>query len=140
MNEQSRGSGGGPRLQSFISVWASLASFWVILLFWNYFDFEKLELVPRFIWGATASWFVFITAEVIGMIIMTMMKEQWQAEARSEARFEMLEEILQEVREEARVGRMEAREARAREERTQETLIALLQRLERMGGERTGAG
>ena len=75
------------------------------------------------------------------MILMSLMKEKWQAEARADARFEAMEEALRETLQETRAARIEAREARkeAREEalaasereaRLQETVLALLKRLD----------
>lgn len=123
------------------SMFASVASFWTVMLFWNFFGFKELELVPRFGLAAAVSMIVFVVAEVAGMILMSLMKEKWQAEARADARFEAMEEALRETLQETRAARIEAREARkeAREEalaasereaRLQETVLALLKRLD----------
>ena len=128
MDERSRETEGLHELfQGYFSVWLSLATFWAVMLFWNFFNSEGLELMPRFGLAASLSWGVFLIAEVIGVIIMTLMKDKWQTDARNEARFEALEEVLKEVR-------AEARESRARDARTQETVIELMRRIEKMGG------
>lgn len=82
-------------VQKYLSILISIASFWIITLFWNYYNFGNLALVPRLGLAAALSWDVFLHAEAIGMLIMTMMKEKWQAEAQD--------------------ARKEAREAQARE-------------------------
>ena len=97
----------------------------------------KLEILPRLGLGAALSWVVFLHVESIGMIIMTMMKEKWQSEAR-EARAE-----AREARAEAREARLEAREAReaqsreaqAREAQAQETIRDLRRQLREARGE-----
>ena len=99
-------------VQKYLSVLISIASFWIITLFWNYYNFGNLALVPRLGLAAALSWDVFLHAEAIGMLIMSMIKEKWQ--------------------EDAREARREAREAQAREVETRlqaqaETQRALLQ-------------
>ena len=129
-----------------ISIWVSLASFWLIMLFWNLVSPNDLELVPRFVLASQSSAGAFIIAEVTGVIIMSLMKQKWEAEARADARFEALEDALKamlqetraartEAREARKEAREEAREAREREARTQETLIALTRRLEKLESE-----
>ncbi len=113
--------------QKFLSIMIAIASFWIITLFWNYYNFGNLELVPRLGLAAALSWDVFLHAEAIGMLIMTMMKEKWQAEAQdarkeaqaSEARAQVWEALADEraqtweARAQAREAQAEAREAQA---------------------------
>lgn len=102
-------------LQKYLSVLISIASFWIITLFWNYYNFGNLELVPRLGLAAALSWDVFLHAEAIGMLIMSMIKEKWQADARD-------------ARKEAREAQEKAQEARERTQAAQaETQRALLQ-------------
>ncbi len=153
------------RIQKYFSICASIASFWLIALFWNYVSLEALQVIPRLGLGAALSWVVFQHTEVTGMIIMSMMKEKWQSDAREDARMEALENVLiaaltesREARAEAREERAEAREAlaeamaeareeraaarereaaaREREARAQETIVELIRRLDRNGGEK----
>ena len=130
-----------------ISVCVSLASFWLIMLFWNFVSPNELELVPRFVLASWSSAGVFLIAEVTGVIIMSLMKQKWEAEARADARFESLEESLKATLQETRAARTEAREARreAREEaiearereaRTLETVLALMRRVEKLESEK----
>ena len=86
-------------IQKYLSILIAIASFWIITIFWNYYNFGNLELVPRLGLAAALSWVVFLHAEAIGMLIMTMMKEKWQEEAR---------EARKEARE-AQAGEAEAR-------------------------------
>lgn len=95
-------------LQKYLSVLISIASFWIITIFWNYYNFGNLALVPRLGLAAALSWDVFLHAEAIGMLIMSMIKEKWQADARD--------------------ARKEAREAHEKTQAAQaETQRALLQ-------------
>ena len=91
-----------------LSVYISGVSFWIFTFSWNYF-FDGLEFVARLGLGAALSWVVFLHVEAIGMIIMSMMREKWQSEARE--------------------ARAEAREARAREARAQEVIRDLRRQL-----------
>ena len=79
-----------------------------------------MEILPRLGLGAALSWVVFLHVESIGMIIMTMMKEKWQSEARE--------------------ARAEAREARAREALAQETIRDLRRQLREARGEDMNGG
>ena len=106
-------------LLKILSVYISAMSFWVFTFSWNYF-FNGLEFVPRLGLGAALSWVVFLHVEAIGMIIMTMMKEKWQSEARE--------------------ARAEAREARARETQAQETIRDLRRQLREARGEDANGG
>ena len=91
-----------------LSVYISGVSFWIFTFSWNYF-FAGLEFVARLGLGAALSWVVFLHVEAIGMIIMSMMREKWQSEARE--------------------ARAEAREARAREALAQEVIRDLRRQL-----------
>ena len=93
-------------VQKFLSISIAIATFWITVLSWNYY-FGELELAPRLGLGAALSGVAFLHAEEIGMLIMTMMKEKWQAEGR-DAR-----EAAQDAKEEARQARAEARDAQA---------------------------
>ena len=103
-NETSRKIERWETIQKFLSISIAIATFWITALSWNYY-FGELELAPRLGLGAALSGVAFLHAEEIGMLIMTMMKEKWQAEGR-DAR-----EAAQDAKEEARQARAEAREA-----------------------------
>ena len=145
--------------QKYLSVLTSLASFWIITLSWNYYNFGNLEAIPRLGLAAALSWVVFLHAEAVGMLIMTMMKEKWQSEARAERELEFREREL-ELRERelemwAQDREDRAREAREREARererdarererdalTQDIMRGLMRRLEAVeGGENANGG
>lgn len=95
-------------LREYFSAIASIISFWAIVFLWNAV-FRELEAVPRLGFGAALSWVVFLHAEVMGMILMSIMRWRMQEEARSEA----LAEMMKQMRAEAREARAEAREAQA---------------------------
>ena len=86
-----------------------------MLGFYNHIPRAKLEFVARLGLGAALSWVVFLHVEAIGMIIMSMMREKWQSEARE--------------------ARMEAREAQACEAQAQETIRDLRRQLREARGE-----
>lgn len=103
-NDNSRKIERWETIQKFLSISIAIATFWITVLSWNYY-FGQLELAPLLGLGAALSGVAFLHAEEIGMLIMTMMKEKWQAEGR-DAR-----EAAQDAKEEARQARAEAREA-----------------------------
>ena len=96
-------------IQKYLSILVSIASFWIITLFWNYYNFGNLALVPRLGLAAALSWDVFLHAEAIGMLIMSMIKEKWQADAR-DARKEAREahEKTQAAHAETQMARLQA--------------------------------
>ena len=108
MEEQERKTEKTEVLLKNLSVYISGISFWIFTFSWNYF-FDGLEFVARLGLGAALSWVVFLHVEAIGMIIMSMMREKWQSEARE--------------------ARAEAREARAREALAQEVIRDLRRQL-----------
>ena len=112
-------------LLRYASVLVSVASFWIIALFGGYYNADELELIPRLGFAAALSWVVLLHGEAMGMIIMSLMKEKWQREAREEA--------LRESRAELRESRAELRESREREARQRETIHELRRRLARQG-------
>ena len=142
MEEQERKTEKAEVLLKNLSVYISVISFWVFTFSWNYF-FDGLEFVARLGLGAALSWAVFLHVEAIGMIIMSMMREQMEARivARLEARAAQV--AAQEARLEAREARLEAREAReaqareaqAREAQAQETIRDLRRQLREARGE-----
>ena len=95
-----------------------------MLSFHDHLPRAKLEILPRLGLGAALSWVVFLHVEAIGMIIMSMMREQMEARivARLEAR-------LVEARLEAQM------EARVREALAQETIRDLRRQLREARGE-----
>ncbi len=121
-NDNSRKIERWETIQKFLSISIAIATFWITVLSWNYY-FGQLELAPRLGLGAALSGVAFLHAEEIGMLIMTMMKEKWQAEGRDarEAAQDAKEEarqakaaareVAQDAKEEARQARAEAREA-----------------------------
>ena len=117
-----------------LSVYISGVSFWIFTFSWNYF-FDGLEFVARLGLGAALSWVVFLHVEAIGMIIMSMMREKWQSDARLEVRLEALEALAREARAEAREAQALAREAQA-----QETIRDLRQQLREARGEDANGG
>ena len=119
MEEDARKTENAEFLLKNLSVYIAVISFWGFTFLWNYF-FDGLEFVPRLGLGAALSWVVFLHVESIGMIIMTMMKEKWQSEARE--------------------ARAEAREARAREALAQETIRDLRRQLREARGEDMNGG
>ena len=126
MEEQSGKTENAEFLLKNLSVYISVISFWVFTFSWNYL-FDGLEFVPRLGLGAALSWVVFLHVESIGMIIMTMMKEKWQSEAR-------------EARAEAREARAREALAEAREARAQETIRDLRRQLRESRGEDVNGG
>ena len=146
-------------IQRYSSAAFSVLSFWVITLCWNWistflrdyvgWDVNELGLVTRLGFSAALSWVAFLHAEVIGMIIMSMMKDKWQAEARAEVRAEMMAKaIAQAVAQAVVVARDEAlaemvakavagavSEAVAREAAAQETIRDLKRQLREARGE-----
>ena len=141
--------------QKYLSIFIAIVSFWIIAVYWNEYTFGNLALIPRLGFGAAISWVVFLHTEATSMILMSMMRERWQSEAREarereaqarerEAQALMREAMALAMAEEARARAaqaqaMEAREARAeareeraaaREAQTQEILLAVLRRLE----------
>ena len=119
MEEQSGKTEKAEFLLKNLSVYISVISFWVFTFSWNYL-FDGLEFVPRLGLGAALSWVVFLHVEAMGMIIMSMMKEKWQSEARE--------------------ARAEAREARAREALAQEIIRDLRRQLREARGEDVNGG
>ena len=109
----------------YASILVSVASFWIIALFGGYYNANELDLIPRLGFAAALSWVVFLHGEAMGMIIMSLMKEKWQREAREEA--------LRESRAELRESRAELRESREREAQQRETIHELRRRLARLG-------
>ena len=119
-------------LLRYASILVSVASFWIIALFGGYYNADELELIPRLGFAATLSWVVFLHGEAMGMIIMSLMKEKWQREAREEALRES-RAALRESQAELRESRAELRESREREARQRETIHELRRRLARPG-------
>ena len=122
-------------IQRYSSAAISVVSFWAIALYWNWFStlsgyagLDELGLIPRLGFSAALSWVVFLHAEVIGMIIMSMMKDKWQAEAMMAAVVKAVTES--EARAEAREARAEAREARSHE-----LILDLMRQLREARGE-----
>ena len=105
-------------LLRFTSIFVSVASFWIIVLFGSYYNPDELELAARLDFAATMSWIVFLHMEGIGMLIMAMMKEKWRREAREEA----------------------LRESREREEQHLATIRELRRRLARYEAEGADGG
>ena len=119
-------------IQRYSSAVISVVSFWAIALYWNWFStlsdyagLDELGLITRLGFSAALSWVVFLHAEVIGMIIMSMMKDKWQAEARAEV---MMAAVVKAISE------SEAR-AEAREARTHELILDLMRQLREARGE-----
>ena len=104
-------------LLRYVSVLVSVASFWIIALFGSYYSADELELIPRLGFAAALSWVVLLHGEAMGMIIMSLMKEKWQREAREEAREQAL------------------RESWEREEQYRETIRELRRRIARLEGD-----
>ena len=104
-------------LLRYASILVSVASFWIIALFGGYYNADELELIPRLDFAAALSWVVFLHGEAMGMIIMSLMKEKWQREAREEAREQAL------------------RESREREAQHLATIRELRRRIARLEGE-----
>ena len=100
-------------LLRYASVLVSVASFWIIALFGSYYNADELELIPRLGFAAALSWVVLLHGEAMGMIIMSLMKEKWQREAREDA----------------------LRESREREAQHLETIRELRRRIARLEGE-----
>ena len=124
-------------IQRYSSAAISVVSFWAITLYWNWFStlsdyagLDELGLITRLGFSAALSWVVFLHAEVIGMIIMSMMKDKWQAEARAEA---MMAAVMKAVAE------SEAR-AEAREARSHELILDLMRQLREARGEGSNGG
>ena len=136
-------------IQRYSSAAISVVSFWAIALYWNWFStvmpdyagLDELGLITRLGFSAALSWVVFLHAEVIGMIIMSMMKDKWQSEARAEAMMAAIAKAVteSEARAEAREARAEAR-AEAREARTHELILDLMRQLREARGEGANGG
>lgn len=95
-------------LREYFPASVSIISFWAIAFLWNAV-FWELEPVPRLGLGAALSWVVFLHAEVMGMILMSIMRRRLREEGRREAQTE-----VREAQAEAREARADAREAQAR--------------------------
>ena len=122
MEEDARKTAKTEVLLKNLSVYISGVSFWIFTFSWNYF-FDGLAIVARLGLGAALSWVVFLHMEAIGMIIMSLMKEKWQSDARLEMRLQAME------------ARLEAQEAQAREAQAQETIRDLRRQLREARGE-----
>ena len=100
-------------LRERFSAIVSIISFWAMAIYWNV-AFGELDFVPILGFGAALSWVVFLHAEVIGVIIMSMMRRRLQAEARAEGRaqawVEMMTQTRAEARDELEKARTEARD------------------------------
>ena len=127
-------------IQRYSSAVISVVSFWAITLYWNWFStlsdyagLDELGLITRLGFSAALSWVVFLHAEVIGMIIMSMMKDKWQSEAMMAAVVKAIAES--EARAEAREARAEAREARSHE-----LILDLMRQLREARGEGSNGG
>ena len=94
-----------------------------MLGFHDHIPRAKLEILPKLGLGAALSWVVFLHVEAIGMIIMSMMREKWQSDARLEMRLQSME------------ARLKAQEALTREARAQETIRDLRRQLREARGE-----
>ena len=129
MEEQERKTAKTEVLLKNLSVYISGISFWIFTFSWNYF-FDGLEFVARLGLGAALSWVVFLHVEAIGMIIMSMMKEKWQSDARQEVRLQAMEARL-----EAQEALTREALALAREARAQETIRDLRRQLREARGE-----
>ena len=113
MEERERKTKLPEALREYFSAIVSIISFWAIATYWNVV-FGELSLVPRLGFGAALSWVAFLHAEVVGMIIMSMMRRRLRAEARAEAIAEVRENARAEARKEAQIETREA-QAEARE-------------------------
>ena len=129
MEEQERKPAKTEVLLKNLSVYISGISFWIFTFSWNYF-FDGLEFVARLGLGAALSWVVFLHVEAIGMIIMSMMKEKWQSDARQEVRLQAMEARL-----EAQEALTREALALAREAQAQETIRDLRRQLREARGE-----
>ena len=119
MEEDTRNPERAEDLLKILSVFVSVASFWVIALYWNYIFLDDLEFVPRLGLGAALSWVVFLHVEATGMIIMSMMREKWRSEGQAEvreARLEAAEARAREAQAHAETSEARAREAQAHAE------------------------
>ena len=131
MEEDTRKHGSAEDLLKNLSVCVSAVSFWVIAFSWNYLPLDDLELVPRLGMGAALSWIVFLHVEMIGMIIMTMMRDKWRSEGQEarlyarEARARAAEAEAREAEARAREAQAEAREAEAEAREAQAQLVIL---------------
>ena len=110
MEERERKTKLPEALREYFSAIVSIISFWAIATYWNVV-FGELSLVPRLGFGAALSWVAFLHAEVIGMIIMSMMRRRLRAEAQAEGRAQAREEARKEAQAETREAQAEAREA-----------------------------
>ena len=103
-------------LREYFSATVSSAAFWAIAFLWNV-AFRELDPVPRLGLGAALSWVVFLHAEVMGMILMSMMRRRLRAEAIEEGMARAREEMRKAAQAAAREARAEvlkeAREAQA---------------------------
>ena len=103
-------------MREYFSATVSSAAFWAIAFLWNV-AFRELDPVPRLGLGAALSWVVFLHAEVMGMILMSMMRRRLRAEAIEEGMARAREEMRKAAQAAAREARAEvlkeAREAQA---------------------------
>ena len=103
-------------LREYFSATVSSAAFWAIAFLWNVV-FRELDPIPRLGLGAALSWVVFLHAEVMGMILMSMMRRRLRAEGIEEgmarAREEMRKEARAAAKEAMAEARVEVREAQA---------------------------
>ena len=103
-------------MREYFSATVSSAAFWAIAFLWNVV-FWELDPVPRLGLGAALSWVVFLHAEVMGMILMSMMRRRLRAEGIEEgmarAREEMRKEARAAAKEALAEARVEVREAQA---------------------------
>ena len=109
MEERERKTKLPEALRECFSAIVSLISFWAMAVYWNV-AFGELDFVPILGFGAALSWVVFLHAEVIGVIIMSMMIRRLRAEARAEAWAEMMTQARAEARAELEKARAEARD------------------------------
>ena len=113
MEERERKTKLPEALRECFSAIVSLISFWAMAIYWNV-AFGELDFVPILGFGAALSWFAFLHAEVIGVIIMSMMRRRLQAEARAGGRAQAWAEMMTQARAEARAEvKDEAERARA---------------------------
>ena len=116
MEENERKIEWAGELREYFSATVSSAAFWTIAFLWNVV-FRELDPIPRLGLGAALSWVVFLHAEVMGMILMSMMRRRVRAEGIEEgmarAREEMRKAAAAAAQEALAEVRAEAREARA---------------------------
>ena len=129
MEENERKIEWAGELREYFSATVSSAAFWTIAFLWNVV-FRELDPIPRLGLGAALSWVVFLHAEVMGMILMSMMRRRVRAEGIEEGMARTREEMrkvaraevkdaLAEARAEVRTAQAAAREAQAEAKETQ---------------------